>query len=402
MEPSHLLILSVVCLMARFRWRVYLWSLFGLIAIVLWQPSSGIPYSAAVFPILTVVIIAITWRITQQSSSERQPYYAGAWIIFLVSGLLILKIPDVALFLSRTLYHINHLDPNTATLADLQWLGLAYIVLRLVAMLIDYRKGQLPRYTFWQTLSYVIFPPSLLAGPIERIQHFVEEMQSGSASYVDGSQRIVVGMVKKYIIADSLAIIALSPQLVEDTNTWWAAWGITYIYALQIFFDFSGYSDMAIGLGKLAGINLPENFNRPYLRQNLTLFWQNWHMSLTGWFRTYVFIPFSRYLIRRKLPISDFLLGQVVTMLLIGAWHGVTVNFLLWGLWHAFGLYALRQITTRTRTWYLRIREVTWQRRLSYTVGMITTFHYVVIGWVFFALPDLGTSIAHLQTMFGL
>lgn len=272
--------------------------------------------------------------------------------------------------------------------AGLVWLGLSYMIFRLLAMLLD--PQPLPAAALPDTITFAIFPPALPAGPIDRVQHFVPQIHHSTpvetSRLLRGGQRIADGLVRKFVLADSLALITLSPQLAGDVESMGGAWLLAYAYAFQIFLDFSGYTSVAIGLALLAGLELPENFNRPYLQPNLALFWQNWHMTLTGWFRTYCFLPLSRALLRRRLPISEYLIAQGVTMSLIALWHGIEGHFLLWGLWHTLGLYVYHVTSRWTRGWYLARSE-----RAQYLIrlgGWLLTFHYVVVGWVFFALPE--------------
>lgn len=327
-------------------------------------------------------------------------------VALLIAILLILKTPGLVRFLSASSRYAVGLDTLTASISDIQWLGISYIVFRLMAMLLDFRNDRLPAMNFQETLLYVIFPAALPAGPIDQAQRFVGDVlathELTAERMVEAGRRITMGLFKKFVVADSLALVALSTQTAEDARSMGAAWLIAYLYAFQIFYDFSGYTDIAIGLGKLVGFDLPENFDRPYLRQNLAQFWQNWHMTLTRWFRTYFFVPFTRALLRRKLPVSDYFLAQLATMTLIGLWHGVTGNFVLWGLWHAVGLYIHKQISDRTRPWYLRQRQKKWANRLMYASGVFATFHFVVVGWVFFALPEPSQSFEFLQKLFGL
>ncbi|MFP4322961.1 MAG: MBOAT family O-acyltransferase, partial [Anaerolineales bacterium] len=291
------------------------------------------------------------------------------------------------------------------SLGTVEWLGFSYVVLRLLSMLADFRSGQLPAMNATETLIYALFPASWLAGPIDRAPHFMSELRDATSAHSErlmtGGKRFIVGAFKKFVIADTLALAALSPALAGDIDSASGAWLAAYLYALRIFFDFSGYSDMAIGAGILAGIKLPENFNQPYLRPSLALFWQNWHMSLTGWFRAYVFMPLSRWLLRRPVNLPENLIAQIVTMLLIGAWHGLTANFLIWGLWHAVGLVAQRALSQRTRPQARRWNANPWRRRVLYVFGVFVTFHYVLIGWVFFALASPAESLRILGVMFG-
>jgi D-alanyl-lipoteichoic acid acyltransferase DltB (MBOAT superfamily) len=182
-----------------------------------------------------------------------------------------------------------------------------------------------------------------------------------------------------------------------------AGWGwiILYAYALQIFFDFSGYTDIAIGLGRLMGFKLPENFNAPYLKPNLTQFWNNWHMTLTQWFRAYFFNPLTRFLRSggRKLPIwTIILITQLATMVLIGLWHGMTWNFILWGAWHGLGLFIHNRWSELTKARFTALAAGT-QKALN-AGGAVVTFHFVALGWIFFALPDPASSFHFFKVLF--
>jgi D-alanyl-lipoteichoic acid acyltransferase DltB (MBOAT superfamily) len=182
-------------------------------------------------------------------------------------------------------------------------------------------------------------------------------------------------------------------------------WVIVYAYAFQIYFDFSGYTDIALGIAQLLGIKLPENFASPYLKPNLTQFWNNWHMTLTQWFRAYFFNPITRWLRSWQKPMSIpmmILLTQVATMLLIGFWHGVTWNFTLWGLWHGLGLFIHNRWNDATKA-----KAATWattpaKQAILNISGILFTFHFVAIGWIFFALSSPVASWQVIQKLFGL
>jgi D-alanyl-lipoteichoic acid acyltransferase DltB (MBOAT superfamily) len=181
-------------------------------------------------------------------------------------------------------------------------------------------------------------------------------------------------------------------------------WFFLYAYSLRIYFDFSGYTDMAIGLGMLLGVQLPENFDAPYLKPNLTQFWNSWHMTLTQWFRSYFFNPLTRFMRSSKTSLPMWfmvLIAQLATMTLIGLWHGVTWGFLLWGLWHGVGLF----VQNRWSEW-VRPRAATWsntprrETMLKYS-GIFFTFHYVTLGWLFFFLPNPGMAWNVMLKLFG-
>jgi len=259
----------------------------------------------------------------------------------------------------------------------------------------------------------VIFAPAYTAGPIDRAERFAEDLRAlptklglDGARFSEGFTRIGIGVFKKFVIADSLAMgVALTPTNAAQTHSALALWILLYGYALRLYFDFGGYSDIAIGIGILLGIRLPENFNRPYLRQNITVFWQSWHATLSAWARSYIFSPLSRWLLSRKPKPSSTLIvlaTQTATMIVIGMWHGITLNFLIWGIWHGIGLFVHKQWTDRTRKWYRGLNEKPAQKRAWTLVGWFITFHFVVIGWVWFALPTLDQSLHVLGGLFGI
>ena len=295
-----------------------------------------------------------------------------------------------------------------AGVSDIGWLGFSYVAFRLIHTLRDRQMGKLPALSLREYLTYLIFFPAYTAGPIDRAERFVKDFRAmpslDAPRAVEGAGRIAAGLVKKFVIADSLALFALNETLAGQARTAPDVWLLLYAFAFRLYFDFSGYTDIAIGIGRLYGINLPENFNLPYLKRNITLFWQSWHMTLSTWARLYVFTPLSRALLMRQprpSPALVVLLSQVATMLVIGLWHGITANFALWGMWHAVGLFAHKQYTDRTRAFYQRLESRPALRRLAAAGGILVTFHFVALGWVWFALPDPALSARVLARLFG-
>ena len=210
-------------------------------------------------------------------------------------------------------------------------------------------------------------------------------------------------MLKKFVLADSLALVALNAANAAQTASPLWMWLLVYAYAWRLYLDFSGYSDIAIGLGRFFGIKLPENFDRPYLKPNLTLFWNSWHITLAQWFRAYVFNPLTRALRARPLPPAAIILTtQLVTMVLIGLWHGVTWNFVIWGAWHGVGLFIHNRWADfiKPRGAFLAARPRLQQA--GRVAGVVLTFHFVALGWVWFALPDTGLALSVFRRLFGL
>jgi alginate O-acetyltransferase complex protein AlgI len=324
---------------------------------------------------------------------------------FVILLFVILKVPVLAEWASKVLRGWNGQSAALASPLDIRWLGFSYIAFRLLHTLRDRQTGRLPTVRLSEYVVYVIFFPVLAAGPIDRIERFVGDLRRPLALKPDdfggAVKRLVLGLFKKFAVADALALIALNANNAMQVRTAGWAWVLLYAYAFQIYFDFSGYTDIAVGLGRLLGIKLPENFKAPYLKQNLTQFWNNWHMTLTQWFRTYFFYPVTRALRsdRKPLPIAVIILiTQIATMVLIGLWHGVTWNFIAWGLWHGVGLFIHNRWSEWTKVRFMALPSG-WQKILNMG-GVLLTFHFVTIGWVFFALPSPAVSIHFLQALF--
>ena len=309
----------------------------------------------------------------------------------LIAVFLVLKTPALSLAASRLWRLWRGQNPALAAATDIRWLGYSYLAFRLLHTIRDRQTRRLPDVTLGEYAVYALFFPAFTAGPIERIERFLRGLREPARTleegFLEGGERVAVGLFKKFVVADTLAMIALNPLSAGQVRAAGGAWILLYAYAFQIYFDFSGYTDIAIGLGEWMGIVLPENFKQPYRQPNLTLFWNNWHMTLTQWFRAYFFNPFARALrSHRKLPTwTMILLSQMATMLLIGAWHGMTGHFLLWGAWHGLGLF----VQNRWSAWVKPRVANTSPRtaRLLSLGGILLTFHFVALGWVWFALP---------------
>jgi alginate O-acetyltransferase complex protein AlgI len=301
-------------------------------------------------------------------------------------------------------------DSALASTLDLRWLGFSFLAFRLLHVLRDSQQGRLPDYSLDEFVSYALFYPSYTSGPIDRSQRFIQQDLRHldpltAAPLFSGGQRIVIGLFKKFVLADSLAMIALSPQNAGQVSSTLWIWVLLYAYALRLYFDFSGYTDIAIGLGKFLGIHLPENFASPYTKVNLTAFWNSWHITLAQWFRAYVFNPLTRLLRSQpdRFPAWFIILvGQLTTMLLIGLWHGITWNFAVWGLWHAIGLFIHNRWSGWIRPRYPDASQHKSLHKLIVLGGWFLTFQYVTLSWVWFALPSIPSSLLAFQKLFGL
>jgi D-alanyl-lipoteichoic acid acyltransferase DltB (MBOAT superfamily) len=336
--------------------------------------------------------------------------YANTLYVIAVIGLLFLfiliKVPSAVTVIDQTVSALRGKDASGSTV--ISWLGFSYVAFRLLHTILDRKAGRLPPVSLTEYVNYVIFFPSFTAGPIDRLERFTRDLNSPLAldreGWLEVGNRFFVGLFKKFVIADALAWIALNDLFAQtvDSSAW--MWILLYCYALRIYFDFSGYTDIAIGLGRLLGVRLPENFNSPYLKQNLTQFWNSWHMTLTQWFRNYFFNPLTRAMRSSREPVPAALvifIAQISTMVLIGLWHGVTIGFVLWGLWHGLGLFIQNRWSD-----YMKGRMPAWaetptgQRILRYS-GMFLTFNFVSLGWLFFALSSPAKVWAVMAVLFG-
>ncbi len=338
-------------------------------------------------------------------------------LLVLLSQLLIilifvaLKYEPLTEALSAALRRQMNQDADLASILDIQWLGFSYVAFRLLHVLRDHQTGKLEPVSLREHVTYVIFFPAFIAGPIDRIERFVQDDRALKGLFrfspvllVEGGARIAIGIFKKFVVADTLALISLNPTNVEQTDSTLALWLFLYVFSFRLYFDFSGYSDIAIGLGYLLGIRLPENFDRPYLKENITAFWQSWHMTLSNWARFYVFSPLSRGMLRWKIRPSTtviVLIAHLSTMLVIGLWHGITINFVLWGLWHGFGLFMHKLWSDNTRRTYRQVMQNPRQKFVWNLAGWLLTFHFVTLGWVWFSLPDFETASTVFLKLFG-
>jgi alginate O-acetyltransferase complex protein AlgI len=251
-----------------------------------------------------------------------------------------------------------------------------------------YRKEIKVQKNILNLALYISFFPQLIAGPIVKYKDIEKQLTKRKITvekFAYGIKRFVYGLGKKVILANNLALIA---DLIFDsganTITMPFAWLGIIAYTLQIFFDFSGYSDMAIGLGSMFGFTFSENFNLPYLSSSITEFWRRWHISLSTWFKEYLYIPLGGN--RKGKKRTYFNLWMV--FLATGIWHGAAWTFVLWGIFHGLFIFIER----------LGFKNVLDKNKI---IGHIYTLFIVMIGWVFFRADSIGEAGSYLATMFG-
>ncbi|MCB9112256.1 MAG: MBOAT family protein [Anaerolineales bacterium] len=356
-----------------------------------------------IFLITGLTLLALS-RLTRFSAS-----FLTVGLVLTIGLFLALKVPTLTYWTVYFLRSLSGQNVDASRITDFAWLGFSYVAFRLIHTIRDKQSGRFPAVDVGEFITYVIFFPAFTAGPIDHIERFIKDLRAPFAGlnlekFYSASQRLLLGLFKKFVIADALALIALNDtNATQVTSTFWM-WIIVYAYAFQIYFDFSGYTDIALGIAQLLGIKLPENFASPYLKPNLTQFWNNWHMTLTQWFRAYFFNPITRWLRSWQKPLSIpmmILLTQIATMLLIGFWHGVTWNFTLWGLWHGLGLFIHNRWNDATKAKAAAWATTPAKQAILNISGILLTFHFVAIGWIFFALSSPITSWQVVLKLFG-
>lgn len=363
-------------------------------------------------PILTAGITASIFALIALIFSKIDQQNKTFWFLFALFILLMLlmqKYEPLSLSTSQFLRSVQGQSTELASGSEFVWVGFSYFAFRILHIIFDRDRVKKPNLSFQEFIVYLVFPAAYIAGPIDNIFHFHQEMENVDVKGVgndllEGSRRLAVGLFFKFILADSLALIPLSPESAQKVQHPIWMWLIVYSYAFRIFLDFAGYTHIAIGISRYLGIKMPENFTRPYQSENITAFWNRWHMTLTQWIRTYFFNPITRFLRTNFKNIPAWLIilfTQASTMLLIGLWHGVSLNFLIWGLWHGLGLFVHNRWSSVGKAWKNHIGEKTWKNQLYKFASVFTTFNFVALGWVWFALPTVSASLEIYKLMFG-
>ena len=270
-------------------------------------------------------------------------------------------------------------------------LGISFYTFQQLSYVIDYYRQDCEKYSLLEYAAYVSFFPQLIAGPIVYHNELIPQFRDKSRKKIDvenfskGIYAFVLGLAKKVLIADTFSkVVTIGYQAVGELNSSTILL-VMVCYSLQIYFDFSGYSDMAVGLGKMFGFEFCMNFNYPYIAKSITEFWRRWHISLSSWFRDYVYIPLGG----NRVSKSRHIFNLMVVWFLTGLWHGAAWNFVAWGLYYGIILIIEKYILSPVLD------------KLPSVVRHIYSIVLVVIGWVLFFSPSLGGAARYLGMMFG-
>ncbi len=271
-------------------------------------------------------------------------------------------------------------------------IGISFYTFETITYVVDvYRKEHKPLTNFWDYQLYIILFPKLIAGPIIRYHDLADQISDRSSSdtidnRLTGFYRFIIGLAKKVLIANHMGLVADSvfSNSISGISSY-TAWMAILAYTFQIYFDFSGYSDMAIGIGKMIGFRFPENFNNPYTSKSITEFWRRWHISLGSWMRNYLYIPLGGNQVKTK---RRLYFNLWIVFLASGLWHGASWSFILWGAYH--GSFIVLE-----RLFLLKFYD-----KIGKLASVILTFFIVVIGWVFFRIESISEAILFVRRMF--
>ena len=267
--------------------------------------------------------------------------------------------------------------------------GISFYTFQALSYVIDvYRKKVKSQENLLNFAVYITMFPQLVAGPIVKysdIELQLSNRRISRAKFGQGIERLLFGLSKKVLLANNLGLLYETIQA-SGSRSIMTSWLGIFAYTLQIYFDFSGYSDMAIGMGKMLGFTFPENFNFPYISDSITEFWRRWHMTLSGWFREYVYIPLGG----NRVSMPRHILNLLIVWVLTGFWHGAAWNFILWGLYYGILLILEKYIFAPLL------------KKLPKAARHIYTMLLVMFGWVLFSNTDFGSMRTYVGTLFGI
>lgn len=286
---------------------------------------------------------------------------------------------------------------NIHTIKIIMPVGVSFFTFKLISYVVDVRKKEIEAERNLVTFAtYISFFPTILSGPIDKASFFLPQMKKRrDFNYdlaVDGCKQILWGMFKKMVIADNLSLFIDRDIAASSGSTLWI---VAILYSIQIYTDFSGYSDMSIGVGKILGFNITTNFKYPYFSRSIGEFWRRWHMSLLSWFRYYIYIPLGGSRCSKQRVVFN----TFVVFLVSGLWHGANWNFVIWGLLHALLFLPTLLFIKSKKKIQLDTKEKT---SFFDFINMLLVFLLVTVTWVVFRVENMSELILYVKKLFGL
>jgi D-alanyl-lipoteichoic acid acyltransferase DltB (MBOAT superfamily) len=377
---------AVVCLfwLSPRAWRTPLLLVASYVFYMSWKPIYGLL-------IFGMTLANYFFGLAIARSQNRKKHWLAAGVTF---NLLLLGIFKYAYFTFDLAQDVA--GAFGRHLPAIPWqiilpLGISFFVFEFIHYLADVTKGGKPVNSFVQFALFASFFPTQIAGPIKRYQDFIPQLANDgrlNASMLDsGLGLILFGLFKKVVFADNLSVVVQSAFSRPDLLTGFDMWLAVYAFAFQIYFDFSGYTDIARGSALLFGYKVPLNFNLPYLAGSISEFWHRWHISLSTWLRDYLFIPLGGSRSGKLMTYRNLL----ITMVLGGLWHGAALHFVVWGAYQGILLVIHKQ-------WQHMSDRIAWMSGVKNsavyrTIAVIGTFHLACIGWVFFRADSFAMAM---------
>jgi alginate O-acetyltransferase complex protein AlgI len=384
LEFLFLFLPIVLLLIAIWKNTVYQNSIL-FISSILFYAWGGVGYTAI---ILSSIVVNYVAGIGIGKSTRKRLWLVIA-IVLNLGALAFFKYFNFLVDNYNLFTSIFKIPPVTVVKVVLP-IGISFYTFQGLSYLVDvYRKTVEPQRNFIRLGTYIAIFPALIAGPIIRyneIQNQLYQRKLNVTNFYDGVKRFVLGLARKIIIANQIAamvddIFSHHPSEIPMLTAWIGIVG----YTLQVYHDFAGYSDMAIGLGKMLGFNFPENFNYPYLAKSIGQFWQRWHITLSNWFKNYLYFPLGG----SRCSSKRVFLNLYIVFFCTGLWHGASWNFVIWGLIHGT---------------FLVFERMGLNRLLFKSFGFVQHFYalfIISISRVFFRTEDLSTAIEYMKTLFG-
>ena len=343
---------------------------------------------------LAIMILTILVNYTGANYISRSRNLIHRKLLLVATILVDLSFLFYFKYFNFVLDNINHLFHTHIDFIDvIMPIGISFYTFQALSYVVDVYRGEVKaQRDIYKLALYITLFPQLVAGPIVKYHDVAEQISCRTVTFdkvAYGVKRFIIGLAKKMLIANTLGAVAdkIFAQPVEQFDTL-TAWIGAIAYTLQLYYDFSGYSDMAIGLGSIFGFKFLENFNYPYISKSITEFWRRWHISLSTWFKEYLYIPLGGNRVSQRRNLFNLF----VVFLATGIWHGASWNFVFWGLWH--GMFIIFEKITG---WHKRSGGL----KINIAQHLYTIFAFV-IGWVMFRADNMAYACEYIKNMFGL
>lgn len=342
----------------------------AVIGLVLWPSKLQLIWLIA-FYVMEFLLVKLYLKLRLAQGEERKAAVYRLFLGFCILPLFLSKLSETSWGMSLSLF---------------QFLGISYLTFRTAQMVIEIYDGIIKEVRWLDFTDFLLLFSTFSCGPIDRSRRYMED---GNRHYArdaylellgDGLLKLLIGVIYKFILA---SLCHKGVVFFQDPQSLLEYAGYGYCYGIYMFFDFAGYSAMAIGAGYILGIKVPENFNKPFISIDMKDFWNRWHMTLSFWFRDFLFSRFMMLVIKKKWfssRLTGASIGFIVNMLVMGAWHGFAAHYLLYGLYHGL-LLALTEIYQKKSKFYKKHKKETWYRALSWLV----TLNMVMFGFLLFS-----------------